>query len=263
MIQQLATLSTTDLNDLALALQAGRLGPPYSPIGLQRELPGGAAAAISAGLQQMAEAGLTPSQIALALNLIAQDRRSRPRLEDLLDLVTTGPEVQGVANRDTSVVVRELFANAKTSVLVAGFAIYQGQRVFQALADRMQELPQLRVRVIVDVQRSVGDTTVDTELIRRFAERFRTQQWPQNRPQPNVFFDPRSLDVSSDKRACMHAKCVVVDGHSVFVSSANFTEAGHQRNIEVGVLIHSPVVAERLVRFFDSMQNEGLLVTVI
>lgn len=263
MIERLLNLSVTDLSDLAMALRAGRLSPPYTPVSLQRVLPENSAAVIAAELSKMAGAGFTPLQIAAALELIVCDRRLRPRLEDEVELVTTGPEVQGIANRDTSVVVRELFANANESVLIAGFAIYQGQRVFQALADRMLEKPDLRVRVFVDIQRPVGDTTIPRDLITRFAERFLTQQWPQDRPLPSVLFDPRSLDASTEKRACMHAKSVVVDGHFVFVSSANFTEAAQQRNIEVGVLMRSTAVALRLTRFFDAMQNEGMFTSVL
>ena len=74
-----------------------------------------------------------------------------------MDLVTTGPEARGVTGRDTSVVVRELFAHAERSVLVVGYAIYQGQQVFRALADRMQDLPQLQVRMFLDVQRLHGE----------------------------------------------------------------------------------------------------------
>jgi len=69
------------------------------------------------------------------------------------------PEAPGVVNRDTSVVVRELFAGAEDSVLVAGYAVYQGQQVFRALADRMVQRPDLRVRMFLDVQRGPGDTS--------------------------------------------------------------------------------------------------------
>lgn len=48
-------------------------------------------------------------------------------------------------------------------------------------------------------------------------------------------------------------KCVAVDNNQVFVSSANFTEAGQDRNIEVGLLVRSSVLSERLSRFFESL----------
>ena len=190
----------------------------------------------------LASQGFNAIQIATVLDLLKADRSNRPRIEDAFQLVTTGPEVDGVANRDTSVVVRELFANASESVLVAGYAVYQGQRVFQALADRMVDYPKLRVRLFLDIQRPQGDTSTSQEIICRFAERFQHTQWPTNRPLPEVFYDPRSLEASPEKRHAA-AKTVVVDSQHVFVSSANFTEAAQYRNIEVGILIHSRTVS--------------------
>jgi phosphatidylserine/phosphatidylglycerophosphate/cardiolipin synthase-like enzyme len=99
-------------------------------------------------------------------------------------------------------------------------------------------------------------------LVRRFAERFKDQEWPKDRPLPEVFCDPRSLETATDKRAALHAKCVVVDTLHVFISSANFTEAAHERNIEVGLLIRSNWLAERVVRHFDALLAEGLLISV-
>lgn len=58
---------------------------------------------------------------------------------------------------------------------------------------------------------------------------------------PRVFYDPRALEMDSHKKACLHAKCIVVDRKEVFVSSANFTEAAQERYLEVGLLIHSPI----------------------
>ena len=144
------------------------------------------------------------------------------------------------------------------SVLVAGYAVYQGQKVFQALADRMLAVPSLKVRLFLDIQRPQGDTSAASEIILRFARQFRIAQWPNERPLPQVFFDPRSLDSSSQKRACLHAKAVVVDSRSVFISSANFTEAAQQRNIEVGILANSESLAHRLTAFFDKGLSEGI-----
>lgn len=143
------------------------------------------------------------------------------------------------------VVVRELFAHAQQSVMVAGYAVYQGQRVFQALADRMTSLPELQVRMFLDVQRGHGDTSASREITRRFAEHFRTKQWPKDRRLPEVFFDSRALATDTKKRAWLHAKCVVVDRKMLFVSSANFTEAAQERNLEVGLLIRNAVLADR------------------
>jgi phosphatidylserine/phosphatidylglycerophosphate/cardiolipin synthase-like enzyme len=251
-------VSDGDLREIALAIRSGRLAPPYTAVALRRIVPGDVTT-VAADLQSLSQSGFGAEQVAVALELLRADRWARPPVEDVLELVTTGPEVSGIANRDTSVVVRELFANARESVLVAGYAVYQGQRVFQALADRMVEVPGLKVRMFLDIQRGRGDTTAAPELIRRFAARFHSDQWPKDRPLPEVFFDPRSLETDPDRRASLHAKCVVVDGKDVFVSSANFTEAAQQRNVEIGLLIHSADVATRAIRYFDQLLSEGLL----
>ncbi len=261
MTARFKNLSDQDLREIALAIRSGRLAPPYTTVALQRII-SGEVAALAADLQWLSQSGFGAEQVAVALDLLRADRRARPPVEDVLELVTTGPEVSGIANRDTGVVVRELFAGARESVLVAGYAVYQGQRVFQALADRMVEIPGLKVRMFLDIQRGPGDTTASPELIRRFAERFRSYHWPKDRPLPEVFSDPRSLETDPQRRGSLHAKCVVVDGKDVFVSSANFTEAAQQRNLEVGLLIHCQPVATRVTRFFDRLLAEALLAPV-
>lgn len=259
MKEHLSRLADSDLHELATALNSDRLASPYSAVGVERIVSSPLASRVAAELQQLADQGFSPAQIATTIGMMVQARNQRTFTEDLIDLVITGPEAPGATNRDTSVVVRELFAHAQQSVLVAGYAVYQGQQVFQALADRMEELPHLKVRMFLDVQRGPGDTSATREITRRFADRFRTKQWPAQRRLPEVFFDPRALATDSRKKACLHAKCVVVDRKDLFVSSANFTEAAQERNLEVGLLIHSPFLAERLQLYFDSLFEANLL----
>jgi phosphatidylserine/phosphatidylglycerophosphate/cardiolipin synthase-like enzyme len=259
MNDHLLGLADNDLRGIVMALRSNRLVSPFTAIAVQRLVPGGLAPAVAGELQGFADQGFTPQQLATMLDLLVQARSQRLSAEDMIDLVTTGPERGGITNRDTGVVVRELFAHANESVLVAGYAVYQGQRVFQALADRMQTCPGLRVRLFLDIQRGYGDTTTANELVARFAERFREHQWPRSRPLPHVYYYPQSLELSPEIRTSLHAKCVVVDSQNVFVSSANFTEAAHDRNIEIGLLLRSRLLAERIVRHFDVLASEGFL----
>ena len=154
-------------------------------------------------------------------------------------------------------VVQDLFRSAERSILVAGYELYQAEAVFRTLADRMIEQPAPTVRMFLNVKRPVGNTSTDSELIAGFGFRFRTQHWPQDRILPEIYFDPRSLSIDTKQRAVLHAKCVVIDGRTAFVSSANFTEAAQERNIEVGVLVRSQIVAERLTNFFASLISTG------
>src|SRR5262249_30313463 len=141
---------------------------------------------------------------------------------------------------------------ATNEVLVAGFAVYQGREVFRRLAERMGEVPALRVRLYLDVRRQHGDVTASSELVWRFLNRFRTTEWPGEKL-PELYYDPRSLDESQEKRSSLHAKCIVIDRRVAFVTSANFTEAAQSRNIEVGALIRSPVFALSLANHFEAL----------
>jgi hypothetical protein len=51
---------------------------------------------------------------------------------------------------------------------------------------------------------------------------------------------------------------IVVDSEYVFVSSANFTQAAQERNIEVGLNIRSNWLASRLIKHFRRLHECGL-----
>jgi phosphatidylserine/phosphatidylglycerophosphate/cardiolipin synthase-like enzyme len=80
---------------------------------------------------------------------------------------------------------------------------------------------------------------------------------------PTVYHDPRSLAPEQGKRSSLHARCVVVDRQTALVSSANFTEAAHLRNIEVGTLVHGAGFAARLVEHFEMLADAKLLLPLL
>jgi phosphatidylserine/phosphatidylglycerophosphate/cardiolipin synthase-like enzyme len=125
----------------------------------------------------------------------------------------------------------------------------------------MEELPGLKVTMFLDIQRRHGDTTAISDLVRGFADRFATREWPGKRL-PAVYYDPRSLETDPAKRSSLHAKCVVVDRKRALVSSANFTEAAQVRNIEVGALIRAAALAAALAQHFESLVGANLLASV-
>lgn len=260
MIELVGNLSVDDLELLAKEIRSGRLPSPFSSAALTRYLGQAPQMVDSLGseLKQLCDAGMKPEHIALLLELgAAERRRSRP-IEEALDLVSTGPEAGALVSRDTGVVVRELFSSAREHVLVVGYAVHKGRSIFETLAQRMAERPDLKVTLCLDVQRPVGDTSLPSEIVARFAARFRAREWPGKRL-PAIYFDPRSLDLDPSRRASLHAKCVVADREVAFISSANFTEAAQVRNIEVGVLVRSTSIARRLAQHFESLIAAGAL----
>ena len=173
------------------------------------------------------------------------------------DLVWSGPEVPGLHARDTRRVYEELLSSAERSVWASTFAFWDGPKAFEVLAKRMDEVPELRVVLLLNIQRKWGDTTAADHLVRKFADRFWQVDWP-GFSRPRVFFDPRSLQLGGPS-GVLHAKAVVADDEAVFVTSANLTEAALDRNIEVGVLARDRALALSVSSHFQVLIDRGLL----
>ncbi|MBI2375815.1 MAG: phospholipase [Deltaproteobacteria bacterium] len=244
---------------LVTALETGRLTPPFTELALRRYVGAEDSVELAGELSRLSVLGMTPALLREVLGLLepVQGPQTGPTL------VWTGPEDAGTQTRHTGVVVRELFATAEKSVLVAGFAVYQGQEVFEALASRMDERPELAVAMFLNIERRRGDTSAAEELVNEFASRLAREQWPGERL-PEVFYDPRALepDKRGRGRSSLHAKCVVVDEARVFVTSANFTRAAQERNIEVGLLVEDGAVARALVEQFRRLVGSRHLVAL-
>ena len=159
--------------------------------------------------------------------------------------------------RDTRRVYEELLGQAAKSVWASTFAYFDGPKAFEVLARRMDEVETLQVKLLLNIQRGGGDTTAPEHLVRRFAERFWTEDWPGER-RPEVFYDPRSLEPDGPS-GVLHAKAVVADDESVFITSANLTEAALDRNIEMGLLLRDRALAASVTRHFRGLIERGLL----
>lgn len=51
----------------------------------------------------------------------------------------------------------------------------------------------------------------------------------------------------------------MIDEVEAFITSANFTEAAQERNIEVGVVVPVPSFSKALVDQFENLVNHGQL----
>ena len=102
----------------------------------------------------------------------------RTLTEDLVDLVTSGPEAAGISNRDTSVVVHELFLAPNNRSWLQDMPSIKATAFFRLWPTGWTNCPNLKVRMFLDIQRGQGDTSAHREIIRRFADRFRNTQWP-------------------------------------------------------------------------------------
>jgi phosphatidylserine/phosphatidylglycerophosphate/cardiolipin synthase-like enzyme len=213
---------------------------------------------VCAAFDQLSSSGWRVDQIVHLLEQVAATRGAATSAEAILDLVLSGPEVDGVPTRETAAVTQELFSRAESEVLLVGYAVHGGEEVFRRLAERMRELPDLSVWMCLDIPRVMGDTSHPNEIVRRFVASFYERQWPWTM-RPAIYYDARALSTGSPERTSLHAKCVVVDRRIALVTSANFTRAAQQRNIEVGVLIGHRPQAARLADYFVGLKAAGVL----
>lgn len=239
-------LSPSELRALARSLRSGSLSMSSGNLAVSAILHYQSPDVVEA-LRGMAVNGFTGQQSGILLDALASVLESKSG-GPLHDLVLSGPEVPGVPTSDTGAVMHSLIEQAKEEVLLVGYAIHKGASLFARLAERMAENSKLKVTFCVDIRRPWKDTSLSSEIVKRFAQTFRQKHWPFDLV-PAVYFDPRGLEAGTVVSS-MHAKCVIIDRRKGLVSSANFTEAAMERNIEVGVLLNDEQTATRVAEYF-------------
>ncbi len=100
--------------------------------------------------------------------------------------------------------------------------------------------------------------SLDSQIVERFAQNFVENEWPGKRL-PQVYYDPRSVAPVGPTRSALHAKCVVIDGQEALVTSANFTAAAQERNIELGLLVRSAPIATQIEQHFGELIKDEIL----
>ncbi|MCG8602945.1 MAG: DISARM system phospholipase D-like protein DrmC [Verrucomicrobiales bacterium] len=251
----LEEVPTTELRKLVNDLTSGSLAHGISEVGVEK-IWKGAFPAASELILGLGKQGWHSGQLGFMLDQVIEARSEESRFSHWLDLVISGPDVPGVTMRATGSVFQEMVSRAEEEVLLASFAIYNGQSIFAPLVKRWEERPNLSVKLFLDIPRPRNDTTIESALVARYRKRFVEKEWPgQNLPELYHFLP--ALESNTEKRASMHAKVVVVDRSEVFISSANFTNAAQTKNIEVGVKVCHPASAIRIHEYFLKMVTEG------
>ena len=126
------------------------------------------------------------------------------------------------------------------------------------IAKKKQNHPELDVWFCVNIQRPFGDTSLSSDIVRRFSEEFEYKHWPWDH-KPRVYYYPKSLEELQSSRASLHSKCLIIDRQEAIITSANFTEAAQERNIETGVIVRYKPFVDRLVSYFITMKECGQL----
>jgi phosphatidylserine/phosphatidylglycerophosphate/cardiolipin synthase-like enzyme len=246
----LARAPTSELRRLLRAIERSAVSTPLREAELRAEgLPAAELIAVLGDLER--------APLERVIGAFIADREQRPPPH--LDLVWTGPETRVATSRDTAVLVRELLADARESVLIAGFAFDHGEEVFAPLHEAMRTRG-VKTEIYLDIRDAAPAGADAGDHARGYLTAFLGKNWSFGPPFPTLYYDPRSAEYRAT--ASLHAKCLVVDLAKTLITSANFTDRGQTRNIELGVLIEDRDFAARVVAQWRSLVEAGHLVTV-
>jgi hypothetical protein len=241
------------LEELLVAVQRKRLECPFAEADLVEAGFRGPNADI---VEVFHGADAAAVQVGLRVSIAERIHRPPPRL----DLVWTGPETKASVARSTALVVEDLFASAKASVIVGGYAFDRAE-ILAPLHVAMKERD-VAATLFIDIDGSTPDPGAADAFACAFIDHWFNRVWTFGLPKPDVYYDPRTAVSGSTPGydwATLHAKCIVVDDERAFVTSANFTDRAQTRNIEAGVLIEDRAFAEELAGHWRQLVSEGLV----
>jgi hypothetical protein len=134
--------------------------------------------------------------------------------------------------------------------VIAGYEFDHGAVIFQPLHRAMVERG-VRVAIHLDVRPVPSPRSKVDAYLALQAHQFVKANWPFGPPFPELYHWPAGCAHGS--RSSLHAKCVIVDATYALIGSANFTQRGYKRNLEIGVRLDDPALASSLVQQFDRL----------
>lgn len=183
------------------------------------------------------------SAVALAVrSAAAMEQRLRDWLR--VDLAWTGPSTTAVPLRHTDQVLLTLIAEATTRLDLMSFAVHKVPQVSEALVAAAERGVELRIYLETS-DSSQGKMAANTirNLGTSVAERSRIYVWPPH----------QRKTAPSGYQGVLHAKLAVADGHLLFVTSANLTQAALHLNMEMGLLVRGGDEPARVVQHLDQL----------
>lgn len=191
-----------------------------------------------------------PVAIALALRTSA-NVDAWHREDQRLELVWTGPSAANTTLRRSDQALLEIIREAQTEILIVTFAAYRVPALRVALLDAVNR--GVSFKLIAEHGESEGGKVKQSPTMAlgsELAKRTAVYVWPTER---------RPVD-DYGQRAALHAKCAVVDGRRLLVSSANFTGAAMDRNMELGILVEGGTLPKMVAEHFGGLVASGEVV---
>ncbi|PLS78577.1 MAG: hypothetical protein CYG59_17780 [Chloroflexi bacterium] len=195
---------------------------------------------------------ISPHSFAFAL-LAATGTADYLRKSQTVEVVWTGPD-SDLPLRHTAQVLQQVIREARNSLLVVSYAVYDIPEIVQVLADALNRGVHLSL-VIEAPEEQIGHAAYNTLAAfgPHVSQRATVYRWPQ---------ELRPMHPTSHKPAALHVKCAVADGEALLLSSANLTHYALNLNMEMGVLIRGGRLPRQVVKHFVWLMEQQILVPV-
>lgn len=258
-LTSLNSLTEHQIGALARALEDGRLSSGLSLPAISEICGTQYAESVFAELTRLVQSGFTPKQAAVVVQAAHDGRAAEPDSSKVFSLVLTGPHIDNAETAATEATFDAMVEQFKKRLLIVGFSLHDGAKIFKRLSERMDAEPDLEVTFCFNVTRKFGETTTAEDLIEKFKSDFRNKNWPKSSiRKPAIYHFPTSLLIGPTTTS-LHAKCYIVDREMALVTSANISNAAQRRNMEAGVLIRHPLMVDRLYNYFSGAIDKGVL----
>src|SRR6266536_2376588 len=165
------------------------------------------------------------------------------------ELVWTGPDTFEVGLRKTGQALLQLINDTKEELIIVSFTVYRIPEIVAALDEALKRGVSLRVIAErTSVERSSKILNVEANLGKLVLEKAKIFVWPEHKRPVNA----------KGKRGLLHIKCAVADKSTLFISSANLTENALRINMEMGLLLHHPALADQVTKHVDALISHGI-----
>lgn len=192
---------------------------------------------------------LSAQSVAIALRAAVVTQKHH-RDSQSVELVWTGPDVQGEPFRRTEQAILQLLDAAKERITLVSFAVYSIPNIAKALISAAAR--GVRLTVIIETPDKLGgenEYSTLRALGKGVADCSTVYYWPKEK---------RSLS-ESGKPGILHVKCAVADDEWMFLSSANLTQQAFTINMELGVLVRGGSMPRSVQKQFDLLIKSGKL----
>ncbi|MFZ5161782.1 DISARM system phospholipase D-like protein DrmC [Enterobacter hormaechei] len=165
--------------------------------------------------------------------------------EQSTELVWTGPTTPFVSVRRTEQVLLQIINAAKQSLFITSFVAYDVSSIVNALNTAIKR--GVTITMLLESSQEHGGS-INIDIIGKMLVLI---------PGAHIYAWNNKNNEFSEGR--VHAKVIVADGHTCFITSANLTGFAMERNIEAGVLITGGGIPEALSEHLHSLINTNII----